>query len=482
MIAWLHHVPCSVMCIPLYKSFCQSQRKEIYREVHSLLDRAQRMRIQINTSKPLYTIKIVSFLMKRLFLFALVVISLFPVQGGSNITLQAVSLDERVVLIKFINMGVDAYWSSHILANAASALPVLEDLIGVPLPEEIESIEIYGEKSLGMETWMVGYNSGHLVKLEKDHPDPTIIFHELVHFWTIHYNIPWPLAEGYCDLYADLCARQLGLNEVAVFEVDWESEYYNLQNHRGKTPLNNLNYMSSKVKSSQREYFYLASGVIMFNFYEKVGEENMKHINVQLAQSDLNPDMGGFGIVQYLKIVKEVTGANYAHLFMPVILAEWEPEQEDAFVKAVGRYCAVSALTQTSDIDEQMKLALGALANGRFQEFHTSLGTIIDDYYAELRRQEEEQKEQVIEEPVIEEEGGLLHNRLFMAGIAMLAVVVILLIYSLSRIAKEEEEFEWEVPESGSKEPGYWVPPQQRPTEEITEELPELPDLEELTK
>ncbi len=436
--------------------------------------------ILASSSKPLYTIEIVSFMMNRLFTFVmiLIVISLFPVQGGSNITQRAVYLNERVVLIKFVNMGVDAYWGNHILDNAASALPILEDLIGVPLPSHIESIEIYGRRDL-IEEWMLGYNDGNLVALKTDHPDPTIVFHELVHFWTTHYSIPWPLAEGYCNLYADLCAIQLGLNEVAYSQVDWEEQYYDLEKHQGKTPLNDLNYGDSQTAEIQREYFYLASTVIMFNFYETVGEESLRAINQQVAQSSLDGTRSGIGIIQYLRIVKEVTDKNYANLFMPVILAEWEPEHEQAFQEGVGRYCAVSELTQVPDSDENMQLALTALLKGKFSDFQATEQAIVVEFYAEQKEVEEEEIPQETLAPP--EEKGLLHNRLFLMGIAMLVVVVILLVYILSKIAKEEEEYEWEVPRT--KEAELWIsPPEQPPTEELVEELPEIPDLEELTK
>ena len=419
-------------------------------------------------------------MMNRLFTFVmiLIVITPFPVQGGSNITQKAVHLNERVVLVKFVNMGVDAYWGNHILDNAASALPILEDLIGVPLPSYIESVEIYGRRDFA-EEWLLGYNDGNLVALKTDHPDPTIVFHELVHFWTIHYSIPWPLAEGYCNLYANLCATQLGLNEVAYSQVDWGQEYYDLKEHQGRTPLNDLDYMNPQTAEIQREYFYLASTVIMFNFYETVGEESLRAVNQQVAQSSLDGYRGGIGIIQYLRIVKEVTGRNYADLFMPVILAEWEPEHEQAFQEGVGRYCAVSVLTQIPDSDENMQLALTALVKGRFSDFRATEQAIVVEFYAEQKEAEEEEIPQETLAPP--EKKGLLSNKLFLIGIVMLVVVVISLVYILSKIAGEEEEYEWEVPRT--KEAELWIsPPEQTPTEELVEELPEIPDLEELTK
>jgi len=416
-----------------------------------------------------------------LIILTLVFISLSPVQGGSNITQRTVYLNEGVVLIKFVNMGVDAYWGTHILEHAADAFPILEDLIGIPFPSHIESVEIYGKKELEIE-WAVGYNDSvkNLVALKSDHPDPTIVFHELVHFWTENYDIPWPLAEGYCNLYADLCAARLGLNEVAVSSADWNQLYYDLRKYKVKAPLNDLDYMSPQTEGALREYFYIASTVIMFNFYDTVGEESLKAINQQVAQSSLdNSRRGGFGIIYYLKAVKEATGLNHADLFMPVILAEWEPEHEQAFQQAVGQFCAVSELTQIDDSDEQMRLALSALVKGKFSDFRVQEDVIITSYYLELAEKEKEEEPQETLPPV--EEKGLLQNKLFLAGIGMLVVVIILLVYILSKIAGEEEKLEWEVP--STEGPELWIPPPtQKSTEEITEELPEIPDLGELTK
>jgi len=382
-------------------------------------------------------------------------------------------------VVRFINMGVDAYWGEHILENAAAALPLLEELIGVPLPPQIESVEIYGREDLGMEEWVLGYNDelNKLVALKTDHPNPTIVFHELVHFWTIHYNIPWPLCEGYSNLYADLCALRLGLYEVAYPDIDWEQKYTELEKHTGKVPLNNLDYMNPNTPEEQVDYFYLASTTIMYNFYETVGEENLKAINEKVAQSSLDDRRGGVGIIQYLRIVKEVTNVNYAELFMPVVFVEWEDSHVASFERGVGRYCAVSALTGISDIDEQMVLAMTALVNGKFAEFHTAEQDIINDFYAQQVGEEKELPEQEIIYP--EKKTGLLQNKLFLAGIVILIVVIILLVYILSKIAKEEEEFEWE--QLPLEEHEFWSPPQ-RSTEEIEEELPEIPDLGELTK
>lgn len=414
--------------------------------------------------------------MKRLFICVLILASVVPVQGGNNITQKTLYLNERVVLLRFINMGVDAYWGNHILEKAAAALPLLEDLIGVPLPPQVESVEIYGRKELGVEEWIVGYNDGNLVALQTDHPDPTIVFHELVHFWTFHYSIPWPLAEGYCNMYADLCAVQLGLYEVAYTETDWAQEYEALKEHTWNVALNNFNYLSPDVEENQIEYFYFASTVIMYNFYEAAGEENLKVINQKMAESSLDSDIGGIGIIEYLGIAMDVTSVNYAGLFMPVISATWEPEQVEAFEEAVGRYFAVSELTGIPDSEEQ-KLALKALVNGRFGEFRAAEQVIMDNFYIEQMEKEEELPEQEIIYP--EEETGLLHNRLFLFGVVMLVIVVILLIYIFSKLAKEEERFEWE--EAPPEGPALWSPPERRFPEE-PEELPELPDLGELTK
>jgi hypothetical protein len=432
-------------------------------------------------SKPLYTIEIVSYVMKRLVIFILILLSLFPVQG-SNITSRVVTLKERVVVVKFINMGVDAYWGEEILENAASALPLLEDLIGVPLPEQVRSVEIYGQKNLGVEEWIIGYNDGNRVALETDHPNPIVVLHELVHFWTIHCNIPWPLAEGYGALYADLCASLLGFNEVAFSHTEWEEQYEMLQGHPGRFPLNSMNIMSEEISDDQRAYFYLASTVMMYSFYEVVGEENLKAINQQVAQSSLDSTRGGIGIVQYLGIAKDITGINYAELFMPVIFESWEQGQVEAFKKGVGRYCAISELIDIPDSDEQMKNALNNLLSGNFSGFNSTVENLIAEFYAQQAESETKPPEQEIIYP--EEETGLLHNRLFIFGIIMLAIVVILLVFILSKLAGEEEEYEWEVP--SPEESGLWIPPieevGEEPSEEPTEELPEIPDLRELTK
>ena len=415
-------------------------------------------------------------MMKRLLILIIFLLSVVPVQGGNNITQKAVYLSQRVVVVKFVNMGVDAHWGTHILDNAATALPLLEELIGAPLPPQIESVEIYGRKDLG-EEWLLGYNDGNLVALAKDHPDPTIVFHELTHFWTIYYNIPWGLAEGYSNLYADLCAAELGYDKLIYSNINWAAEYAKLKDTKAKAPLNNMDYMNPALPEDQRAYFYSASTIIMFNLYETVGEENLKAINLKVSQSSLDGRRGGTGIIHYIGIVRDVTKINYAGLFMPIIFTEWEEENVKSFENAVGRYYAVSELTGIPDSDETMSLALNALLNGKIAEFRSQEQAMVTDFYAQQMQPETLPPHEIV---YPEKERGFFSNTLLIAGIIILVVVVAALIFVISKLAKEEEEFEWE--ERPLKEgPAVWGPPEQEFPEEI-EELPELPDLEGLTK
>ena len=419
------------------------------------------------STKPLYTIVIVSYIMKRVLLVVLLFVTLCPLQEGGNITQEAVYLHERVIAVKFVNMGVDAYWGEHILENATAALPVLEDLIGVPLPEEVKSVEIYGKRNLGAAEWAVGYNDGNIVALKKDHPLPTYVFHELIHFWTIYYKVPWPLVEGYCDLYADLCAIELGLTEVAPPEIDWEHYYSILKTHSGKVPLNGFSYHAPGATEDKIEYLYIASYILMHQFYETVGKENLQEINQKMAESSLDERVGGFGIVQYLIIAKEVTGVNYAGLFMPVILVEWEPGHVTAFEQAVGRYHAVSIVTGYDTTKEEMRVALNNLVKAQFPEFQNQMNTILTAYYEQKKLEEELPEFEIIAPP---KKRGFFDNKLLLFGIVMLVVGMILLIVILSKLAKEEETFEWEAPRRRESE--LRIPPPES-VEEPAEELPE---------
>jgi hypothetical protein len=381
--------------------------------------------------------------MKRVLIFLLIITALVPVEGARNMTQTTVYLQERPIIIKFINMGVDAYWGAHILENAAAALPILEDLIGVPLPSEVKSVEIYGRKTLEVEEWAVGYNDGNLVALEKDHPNPVIVFHELVHFWTIYYKVPWPLVEGYCNLYADLCATELGLFEITYQNKDWRTEYTQLQENNSKKVLNSFNYMSPDVSEESRDYFYLASTVIMYNFYETVGIDDLQEINQLMAAYPMDDTLGGIGIIQYIKLTKEATGITYAPLFMPAIMTAWTETDEILFEESVGRYCAVQELIGVSDSDEQLRTGLIALVNGKFSDFRAIEQAMVTQYYTELEKEETGLPEQEIIYP--EKKTGILQNRLFIVGVIMLVVVVILLIIILTKIVGEEEEIlEWE--------------------------------------
>jgi hypothetical protein len=428
--------------------------------------------------------------MKRLIIAILILLSFLPVQGGSNVTQRAVYLQNGVILVKFINMGVDAYWSEEVLTNATEALPILEELIGVPLPPAIKTVEIYGRRTLAIQEWVVGYNDGNQVALKTDHPDPTTIFHELVHFWTIHYHIPWPLAEGYCNLYADLCAWRMGYDMVTLPYIDWEMAYTALKEFEGKAPLNSMNYMG-EIPEEQVQYFYLASTAVMYRFYETVGEDNLKTINQRVAEPVLNPSSGstplndargGSGILEYMRIDKEVTGVNHAEIFMPVVLTDWSDDQVKAFEREISRYIAVSEILKGSEFSEQFKPAVDALLQGQFGVFQNSAVKVVEDYYKEEARKATETPAYTI--IPVKKETGLLHNRLFWIGVITLVVGIVLLVYIISGLIKEEEEFEWESPAHEERKP--WMPPRQsklaEEPEEPVEERSEIPDLRELTK
>lgn len=424
--------------------------------------------------------------MKRLFLPILILVTLLPVQG-SNVTQRAVHLQERTILVTFINMGVDASWGSTILEYVCEGLPVLEEEIGVPLPPEIETVEVYGREYLQVLELAVGYNDGNVITLKGDFYSPHVVLHELVHFWTIKYHIPWPLAEGYSDLYSSICAFELGYTDVFSFELppsrpvtpqDWVREYENLKNVVGAFPLNAFDYRVPGVSEQNIAYFYYASSVIMHNFYYTAGAEDLRKVNRRVAEvsASLDDSVGGIGIIQYVKAAKETTGCNYAGLFMPVFYSTWDPTTVKAFEDAVARYCGVSALTQTPDTDEQMKSALTALVRGDFATFQTGQQNVIVNYYAKLKEAEEKPELSVTPPPP---EKGILQNPLLIIGIIVLTVIVISLVLIFSRLAKEEEEMVYDL---GAPlwEQGARAPPGGGSKKD--ERLPEPPDLQELTK
>ena len=152
--------------------------------------------------------------MKKILVMMLVLILVFPASCDYNITTKWVRLSERGLEARFHNLGVDAYWADFILNTASDALPFLEEYLGIPFPNEVEAVEIYGEKRKDGGIF-VGFNNGKRIVLEEDHPNPHYIIHELVHYWTIYYNIPHALSEGYPQFYSYLDLREFDYHEVA---------------------------------------------------------------------------------------------------------------------------------------------------------------------------------------------------------------------------------------------------------------------------
>ena len=319
-----------------------------------------------------------------------------------NITEKVVLLDNGAMKIRFHNMGVDANWGNEILNNAAKALPYLEDTIGVNFPPQVESVEIYGTPAEG--GMFSGDNDGKRITIFAAHPaDPTYIYHELVHYWTIYYDVPWALSEGYCVLYSYLVAKHFGenvvayrdfkLKSIAAFESEIKEDiiYLKTDKPRGLIALNSFDYRK-ELDEKKVDYFYGMSSAIMFalaGVYEGadfktygIGTEKLKEVNRKMMSSKFDSSVSGIGTLQYIELLRDMMGKNMADLFLPVFFSSWDDASQASFVKSFSYLSSVKIITGSAtnpNIDTGMKELAGGNPDGANNFFNMA----IKSYYEE---------------------------------------------------------------------------------------------------
>ena len=324
-----------------------------------------------------------------------------------NITEKVVFLKAGAIKVRFHNMGVDANWGKELLENTAKALPVLEDLIGVNFPSDVETVEIYGipEKEWKGYGWAVGINqNGTQILMREDHPNPTNIYHELVHFWTTHYNVPHALIEGYCVLYSYLVAKHFGENVVAYdlllyHSVNaFESEIKNnirlikTDNPKAIVALNSFDY-GQELDEKKIDYFYGMSSAIMFElagvFEENdaplygIGIERLKELNRMMMSSQFDSTISGVGTLQYIELLRQMTGKTMTDPFLPVFFTTWNDSTRTSFAKTFSYLSSAKIITGTSsstNIDTGMR----ELATGNIDGATNYFNLAIKTYYESL--------------------------------------------------------------------------------------------------
>jgi len=337
-------------------------------------------------------------------LLMLIIASASP-NSERNITERVVLLHNGAIKIRFHNMGVDANWGGEVLDNAAKALPVIEDLIGVDFPQEVASVEIYGTEGEGG-IYAGGNDGTRIVMLAKHPANSTYIYHELVHYWTIYYHVPWALKEGYAILYSYLAAKQFGEDVVAyntfksksldAFEREVKENivYIKTDQPRNLVLLNAFDYRQESDEK-KIDYFYGMSGAIMFTLagvYEDsdfhlygIGVEKLKEVNKRMMSSGFDDSVGGIGTIQYIELLREMTGKTMVDLFMPVFFSSWDDAMRSSFARSFSYLASAKAIIGTN-ANPNMDTGIRELANGNPEGAINFFLIAIKTYYEELEK------------------------------------------------------------------------------------------------
>jgi hypothetical protein len=200
----------------------------------------------------------------------------------------------------------DIQKGKHIIELYTKALPALEDLIGVPFPQNYPiKVQEYAKNDLeGLSGKNGGINGIQIANTNMT--DDAILIHELNHYWftSPRYSEKW-ISEGFAILYADLTLRSLG----DVKTADQEKNGYMANYQRLKAldfPLEQWGAVGT-TPGNLRTFAYGKSSVLIHALYDKAGTEAFKKVN-QKAFASPNSRVNS---VLLLKGLTDFTGKDF---------------------------------------------------------------------------------------------------------------------------------------------------------------------------
>jgi aminopeptidase N len=218
-----------------------------------------------------------------------------------------VKLSTKTVTLTVYAFPNETQNAKHILDLYAKALPALEDLIGVPFPQNYPiKVQEFARKDIGD---MAGKNNGinglQIADTNITY-DPTLI-HELSHYWfaSPRYSEKW-ISEGFAMLYADLTLRYLG--DVKAADQYKNSRIASYQRLKGTLdfPLEQWGSETGDLMTFE----YGKALVFVFGLYDKAGPDAFKKVNQKVfasPNSRVNSDL-------LLKGLTDFTGKDFLYL------------------------------------------------------------------------------------------------------------------------------------------------------------------------
>ncbi len=249
--------------------------------------------------------------------------------------------------------------AQRILDLYISALPVMEQITGVPFPPN------YPVKvSEGTTTELKGYagqNGGQngIKVLWSSKTDSTLL-HELAHYWAGQppWAEPW-MWEGQASLYAVMTLDKLGKTQAAADYREYRTSDYEDGKATYDTPLYDWKTPSSYTGQGAVSFGYGKSFIFMSNLQTAIGSEAMQKTNQTVFSRSTD-----FTWLDYMDALESTTGKEMRTTFFDWIVPK-------TFDTAITQYESVkSAVIQPKDrfgidtVEKRLGEAKSELASG----------------------------------------------------------------------------------------------------------------------
>jgi hypothetical protein len=274
----------------------------------------------------------------------------------------SVELDELNMALTVRHFPGEDAWADHTLQLAEAALPVLEEITGLPYPEDaaLEITERGQLDLLGYEGVFSCPDTPCSIGLSPISNDLTTL-HELAHAWTTNIEQRW-IAEGLAEFIALRAASRLPELVVAgevertmqpAFPLDeWEREILPLD--------------AGEAERDRELVGYARSVRFMEILERRTGTEEFQETLASLASSSLVDSK------DYLDALEDTTGRPFGELFLEWVFAPSFKETLDQRSEARTNFAIVRALAAQSGLELTPNIE-GMMDNWRFELAQSAL-------------------------------------------------------------------------------------------------------------
>jgi hypothetical protein len=227
-----------------------------------------------------------------------------------------IMVDSEVVFLgdRNVNISVEyrkgnGEWAQDVLEKTSTYLPLLEDVWGVPFPDNSDLV--IRESSVAETKGYDGFNYGNGTISLLHSAGDRVLIHELCHSWTHACNFEqlW-MHEGYANLYTFLVLKQTNMEKALAMKSELE-RVYDKKEHQFAQVLDGWSIPDEYNTSSSEKigYGYSKSFVFVSDIYKKVGFEKMQTANRKLLAA------GNVDTPDHISIIESVSGKDFDQMY-----------------------------------------------------------------------------------------------------------------------------------------------------------------------